>query len=1086
MSGDDESRKQREGIEPDISPNLPGDHRGDEGGARRGELNDAEEHPQEPQNDSSSEGQGGSSGDDKQGEDPNKKGFFRRGGASSDNSEDDDNSEGFYNRYKDKKSKTATLFGRNQRKKWALIISSMAALLSLVGGFGGLATLNLANFMANIEKKGFARYQVDLNGRSSKWIVAYAALRFGEVNDPKLAPRDRDNILFRSDRVDHNRPLTDWYKTMRASKFEKEVFEKHGIKFTSVAYRDGNIIKFRPGHITVNGDKKVTFDPKTLGYNELDALSEGKVNDLNGRMREFVEVKVYDSDKEGRAALRQLIREEKPGWYRAAKRYALRRDISNMIGVRRWSFFENTRRDVRENIAKRRNKVVQKFVDRALPADGKSGKFVECLFGLGSCSGGTDTANPDNQLNPSGAQDTSEAKTETGPDGKPVVDANGNPVQLGDGTGEATARAASDGASTAGKSVAEALPKVLKAVSVAALIDMVAKFDRAVHDHKLSKVVTQAKTQYAVGVYTTLETANAQHKTGKLSSQEFSDFMSQYGNLSNSDAQTTVINPKKGGATASAASTSYVDAKNKKEFCSEEHQAEMAKPENKKAAEAEHQYLCDKDVIGGKTRASAFEAGWNSGPGAILHPFLAAYESALGGIFDVFNAVIGKVVGALLTVTGTKGTVESVAKWGAAKAINFAGANMDIGNAPSGRVGNIALEGAGAAGEASMRDQGAAETTPATALLATKNYLAYQAEETKTSSFSERYFALSNPSSLASKGLPFLANLNTFHIGFSNIGSIFSTIASPLNSLTLSTGAASKQPSNDDGYAAARFAQIDTYDFPKECLDPSPLDMTPANSTNADEMAIFTVDELNWDTMQDKQAWGKALYDKIGSVYGKDKSEEIAVKVYNCALLDDTVKGNIGSPYGYKSVNAFANNGEKAAPKAEPDTSTGNLPTGDAQSLAKQIIDAGNITGNTAYIAQIKAIADGSVTCNVNPQILQMLVGVTVQDKHTIELTSLNRFCTGLLTKSGKKSFHYADGGGHAIDIDKYDGAAVDGASAATLKYLKEASQYLPKNTGYGQVDDCHSGFSIPSGSYNVPDQCNHQHIEVPPKKIGK
>jgi hypothetical protein len=113
-----------------------------------------------------------------------------------------------------------------------------------------------------------------------------------------------------------------------------------------------------------------------------------------------------------------------------------------------------------------------------------------------------------------------------------------------------------------------------------------------------------------------------------------------------------------------------------------------------------------------------------------------------------------------------------------------------------------------------------------------------------------------------------------------------------------------------------------------------------------------------------------------------------------------------------------------------------------------------------------------------------MLVGVTVQDKHKVRMTSLNRYCTGVLTDSGVASYHYANNGGHAVDIDLFDGQVVDGGNAATKKYLEEASKYLPEKTGYGQVESCHSGFNIPADSYAVPDTCNHEHIQVPELQI--
>jgi hypothetical protein len=103
---------------------------------------------------------------------------------------------GFYN---DRGSNRRSLSSRiKNRKKWligAAIVSGIVT--ALMGLFISFGRFNLSSFMANIEQRGFARYQVDLNGRSCNWLETYMMVRFGEIEDPRLAPKDRDNILFR-------------------------------------------------------------------------------------------------------------------------------------------------------------------------------------------------------------------------------------------------------------------------------------------------------------------------------------------------------------------------------------------------------------------------------------------------------------------------------------------------------------------------------------------------------------------------------------------------------------------------------------------------------------------------------------------------------------------------------------------------------------------------------------------------------------------------------------------------------------------------------------------------------------------------
>lgn len=153
---------------------------------------------------------------------------------------------------------------------------------------------------------------------------------------------------------------------------------------------------------------------------------------------------------------------------------------------------------------------------------------------------------------------------------------------------------------------------------------------------------------------------------------------------------------------------------------------------------------------------------------------------------------------------------------------------------------------------------------------------------------------------------------------------------------------------------------------------------------------------------------------------------------------------------------------------------------------AKALMDSGRLSDQDGrYMQQIKDISKGDFSCNVNPTILRMLVGIVVRDNHKVQMSSLNRKCTGVLTASGTSSYHYRDEGGHAIDVVQYDGRTVNGSNSATKDYLKEASKFLPRNTGYGQ-SDCGSGFDRPKGSYGFSDSCDHQHIQVPVRIIKK
>lgn len=204
-----------------------------------------------------------------------------------------------------------------------------------------------------------------------------------------------------------------------------------------------------------------------------------------------------------------------------------------------------------------------------------------------------------------------------------------------------------------------------------------------------------------------------------------------------------------------------------------------------------------------------------------------------------------------------------------------------------------------------------------------------------------------------------------------------------------------------------------------------------------------------------------------------------------CLLIKNAV-GDAGAKYDTDLLSddekAALNGvgGSSSAAEGEESSNTSAV-DGDAKELAKQLIDSGKITGDSRYMGQINAVARGDYSCNINPDILKMLVGVT-KDGHKLFISSLNRKCTGVLTASGSASFHYSDGGGHAVDITSYDGKTVNGGNAATLSFLKEAEKYLPDGSGLGQVG-CGSGYTNSKKFGYFSDSCNHQHIQVPKKQ---
>lgn len=168
----------------------------------------------------------------------------------------------------------------------------------------------------------------------------------------------------------------------------------------------------------------------------------------------------------------------------------------------------------------------------------------------------------------------------------------------------------------------------------------------------------------------------------------------------------------------------------------------------------------------------------------------------------------------------------------------------------------------------------------------------------------------------------------------------------------------------------------------------------------------------------------------------------------------------------------FNSGGEDSTP------TPGTLPSGTAQELAKRIVESGKVTGDSRYMQQIQAVADGNGDCHVNPTILGLIASLS--SKFEIYITSLNRRCTGVLTASGEASYHYADGGGHAVDIGIVDGVKSTGATPKDLALINEALGVLPSGSGIGQSECRSTPLTLPEGITQFKDDCNHIHIQVP------
>jgi hypothetical protein len=155
--------------------------------------------------------------------------------------------------------------------------------------------------------------------------------------------------------------------------------------------------------------------------------------------------------------------------------------------------------------------------------------------------------------------------------------------------------------------------------------------------------------------------------------------------------------------------------------------------------------------------------------------------------------------------------------------------------------------------------------------------------------------------------------------------------------------------------------------------------------------------------------------------------------------------------------------------------------SGTDQELAQRILDSGKVNGDSRYMGQIRAYAAGDSSCHINSTILQILA--TLAETHSYSVSSLNRRCTGVLTASGRSSYHYANGGGHAVDFNYVDGVhATGGANLTDRAFISDMLPLLPSGSGIGQVNCRGSAhqLSLPPGVSEFNDACNHIHIQVP------
>ena len=741
--------------------------------------------------------------------------------------------------------------------------------------------------MSNIDLKTFARFNSAADRRSDKWVQSYFFLKLTQLKG--LPGVDPDSEYFRANKVDNNNPVRDWYRTLRTSNFERDL-AKQGIVFANREASTASRQKFTFAVLQVDGKDIAGLSAKDVRNGDLVTKLRTEPDFVKAKLAE-IDLTKPGANKEARQKIKHVVNAYAQT-ENVLKRRQVRKDIQNLTGVRDWRFFEKTR----DRVANKKIDIRNKIVTKAIPESTMAGKFIRCLFGITSCRFSEDTGDPQYKVEDSLAGDSNPNKPN-------------DPVQTKDENGKIVAKQLVDlgPAADVVKQIMNKANIALGELNLISTLDSLGRVDQAIHSGELSKGVAVAKGVQAMGLYQVFETSRDQIKTGDVTASEVSDFMKVLGPVASSEGWTKVIAGQ--GDTSQLTQTQA-----SKNYCKPKHQAQLEK--NIAQADNEFAYLCPDKQIGGTSNAAHLENAYKSSIGTVLGPILSAYNAPrhapiIGGVLDWATGVLNTVFSGLssvlldvLNVVGLGDNIQHVMQWVVLKVASFLGAGPILsGYESGGQIINWLLQGGAYSAEASARSNGASQTTTESKVEAQLTLADYNAARQKEMPLFERYLSLSNPDSPIAHSALALSQLNlssaSSWLSFGSVFKVFSSaIFSPFSHKSLAAAI-------DSGYEGANFSGIQTFDFPQACYDRDPLTATPKNGTNI--QSVLGADkvpdsDLTWDLVNDSSQWYQYIYDKIGD---NPNADTIAMKIYNCNLLDTSVRGGIGHVYGYTKDNGL-------------------------------------------------------------------------------------------------------------------------------------------------------------------------------------
>ena len=798
-----------------------------------------------------------------------------------------------------------------------LILIITISLTSFLGFF------KLDSLVSSLENKVAQRTLSGTNERSSKYTRAYITVRMLESND-NLSNKDvnkNNNLFFRSSRVDTNSPFSDWYKTLRASQFEADLFERQGIKFASVIDANGNP---KPAFIDVRGTR-INVDMSSA---DLAMLKRGDFSQIN-RIENVMFTK-FDNDKEARRYVNQVLKDN-THFYQVFKRRMLRKAIFNMTGVRTWKFFE----DKRNQIDDAKFDIRAKFKEKTTPNFILEGKFLNCLLGVADkCTASGDQMASQNRatgsINEQGdfcaTRRTAGCEEQTYDRYKDCASESDEICQKGDNKEvddkgnsiKDTDAADNNEINRFARSILKVGFAAANVIEIIAILELIENIDDNLANNNLSKMAAITRGSQAAMMFQTMETARDQTKSSELQGKEYNQFMQMMNNYANSEGFAKVV---QGSSTASAATLTNTPESRK--YCSRENQDLL--DSQPRAGDDQFHYLCADKQVGGSGNAAKIEAVYQDTFGYILGPIAGLWEAmkgAFGGFLGkvikygyrylnyAFSAVTTKMIAFMKLIPGVG---EAIKNFDAAvsglmkKIMTFLGLGPIVtGQESSGILFNWIVQGGAYTYEGTNRMLGAAETNPQTKAVALKNVNSYQDELAANQSVFDTYLSLENTESIAHKSLFAVSNLqgNSFGELFAKFGSLIGSIPKALASPF--TGSSEAQ--SPYAYDGSDFAGIQTYDFEGKCVNSNPLDSTMLSGTNifnifnqygishtgVTELGATTSEQ--WETLNNSDKFYDYLYKKIGD---RKNPDEVSLKVYNCHLLDTAVRGSMGFVYGY-------------------------------------------------------------------------------------------------------------------------------------------------------------------------------------------